>query len=110
MDDALSHAFGRVEGKLDRLFDEVSTQGRTLAEHGIRLAHVEGDVEELKTRNNTAEHGVRLAHVEDEVEGLKTRNNADDRHGITLRGSILVGLCTVLASGAVTSLVAVFIK
>lgn len=87
MDDGTAHAFGRVEGKLDRLFDEVSSQGRTLAEHGVRLAHVEGEVGELKTRNNV-----------------------DDRHGITVRGSILVGLCTVVASGAITSLVAVLGK
>lgn len=87
MDDGTAHAFGRIEGKLDRLFDEVSSQGRTLAEHGIRLAH-----------------------VEDDVEDLKTRNTADDRHGITVRGSIFVGLCTVVASGILTSLVTVLVK
>lgn len=87
MDDGTAHAFGRVEGKLDRLFDEVSSQGRTLAKHGVRLDHVEEDVEDLKTRNN-----------------------ADDRHGITVRGSIFVGICTVVASGLVTSLVAVIAK
>lgn len=87
MDDAVAIVLGRIEGKVDQLFTEMSAQGRQLAEHGVRLTH-----------------------VEDEVDELKVRNQADDRHGITVRGSILVGLCTVVASGAVTSLVTVLVK
>lgn len=91
MDDGTAHAFGRVEAKLDQVFALQSSQGSEIA--ALR-----------------AEHGVRLDHVESDVGELKTRNNVEDRHGISVRGSIFVGLCTVLASGVVTSLAAVLIK
>ncbi|GLY55177.1 hypothetical protein [Lentzea sp. NBRC 102530] len=91
MDEATARAFGRVEAKLDQVFALQSAQGSEIA--ALR-----------------AEHGVRLDHVESDVGELKTRNTADDRHGISVRGSIFVGLCTVLASGLVTTLVALFVK
>lgn len=87
MDDGTAHAFGRVEGKLDRMFDELSTHGRELAELRVRVGHVEDDVVELKTARN-----------------------ADQRHGITLRGSILVGLTTVVTSGGLTALMSALIR
>ena len=87
MDDGTAHAFGRVEGKLDRVADRLDAVGQKVAEHGVRLDHVEGQVGELKSART-----------------------ADQRHGITVRGSILVGLTTVVASGLVTTLVNAFVK
>lgn len=87
MDDGTAHAFGRIEGKLDRLFDEVSAQGRQLAEHGVRLDHVEGDVDELKKHRTT-----------------------DQRQGVSFRAALLVGLCTAAASFGGSAVIAQFIK
>jgi hypothetical protein len=87
VDDGTAHAFGRVEGKLDRVADRIDGLAQKVAEHGVRLTHVEGQVGELKSAAT-----------------------ADQRHGITVRGSILVGLTTVVASGAVTSLVNLFTR
>ncbi len=52
MDEFAARSFGRIEAQLDQVLGKLDRHGERLAEHGVRLAHVEADVEELKTVNH----------------------------------------------------------
>lgn len=87
MDDGTAHAFGRVEGKLDRLADRLDGIGQKVAEHGVRLDHVEDDVEELKNHRT-----------------------ADQRQGVSFRAALTASLITAAVSISGSAAVALFIK
>jgi hypothetical protein len=87
VDDGTAHAFGRVEGQLDRVLTELSGFGRELSEHGVRLDHVEDDVEELKSHRT-----------------------ADQRQGVTFRAALTASLITAAVSISGSAAVALFVK
>lgn len=87
MDDGTAHAFGRVEGQLDRVLTELSGFGRELSEHGVRLDH-----------------------VEDEVDELRNHRNEDKRQGVSFRAALTASLITAAVSISGSAAVALFIK
>lgn len=87
MDESVARSFGRIEAQLDQVLVQVGRYGERLAEHGVRLGHVEAAVEELK------------------------RSKGEDvRQGMTLRTGLTVAAFSVMSSGLVGWLVPIITK
>ena len=82
MDEGIARSFARIEFQLDQLGIKMDRYGERIAEHAVRLGHVEDDVKELQA--------------------AKT---ADVRQGMTLRAGITVALFGATTSGLVSFLV-----
>lgn len=83
MDPTIAELLGRIDGKLDNISTTITTQGQDIARHDERIRRVETDVEKLQ--------GHRVA---------------DERQGVSFRAALTVALCTVIASGSASALVA----
>jgi hypothetical protein len=83
MDPTIAELLGRIEGKVEGIATTITTQGQDIARHDERIRRVETDVEKLQ------DHRV-----------------AEDRQGVSFRAALTVALCTVVASGGASALVA----
>lgn len=93
MDDGIAIALGRlekavdkVESKVDKVSDGMTALGLTVAEQGIRLGHVEKDVNEIR------------------AEQASTALTADSRK-FGMKEKLLVAVLTIIGSGAVSLLI-----